>query len=47
MNKKVSVFLDNDILKKLHDKRAKLILKSQKNISLSNIVNETLRLYFK
>jgi len=35
--------LDDDLLKKLRTKQAKLVKKSTKSISLSNVINDTIR----
>jgi len=35
--------LDDDLLKKLRNKQAKLIKKSSKSISFSRVLNDTLR----
>jgi hypothetical protein len=43
MAKRVTIMLDDDLLKKLHEKQAKLIRESVKSISFSRIVNDTLR----
>jgi len=45
--KKVTIVLDDDIIKKLREKQAKLIKKSSEHVSFSRIVNETLRKHFK
>lgn len=41
--KRITIMLDEDLLKKLHEKQAKLVRNSTKSISLSFVVNETLR----
>jgi hypothetical protein len=43
MTKRITVLLADDLLKKLHEIQAKQIKRSAKSISLSHIVNETLR----
>jgi hypothetical protein len=43
MGKRVTVVLDDDLIKKLHEKQAKLIKESIESVSFSKIVNETLR----
>jgi len=43
MGKRVTVVLDDNIVKKLHDKQAKLIKESVKSISFSSVINQTLR----
>lgn len=47
MGKRVTVMIDDDILKKLHEKQAKLIKESTKSVSFSSVVNETLRKHLK
>ena len=41
--KRITIMFDEDLLKKLHEKQAKLVRNSTKSISLSFVVNETLR----
>jgi len=41
--KRITIMLDEDLLKKLHEKQAKLVRNSEKSISFSFVVNETLR----
>ncbi len=43
MSKRVTIVLDDDLVKKLRDKQAKLIKESAKSVSFSRVVNETLR----
>ena len=43
MGKRITIVLDEDILKKLREKQAKLLTKSLKSISFSSVINETLR----
>jgi len=43
MGKRISVMFDDDIIKKLREKQAKLIKKSKKSVSFSSVVNEALR----
>ena len=43
MGKRITVVLDDDLIKKLHEKQAKLIKESIESVSFSKIVNETLR----
>jgi len=43
MGKRVTVVLDDDILKKLHDIQAKLIKDSKAHVSFSGVLNDTLR----
>jgi hypothetical protein len=42
-NHKVTIVLDNQLMKKLRKKQAKMIQNSTKNISLSFIIIETLK----
>ena len=43
MGKRVTVVLDDDIVKKIREKQAKLIKESVKSVSFSHVVNVTLR----
>jgi hypothetical protein len=43
MGKRVTVVLDNDLVKKLREKQAKLIKETTKSVSFSSVVNMTLR----
>ncbi len=43
MGKRITIVLDDDLVKKLHDKQAKLIKESAKSVSFSRVINETLR----
>jgi len=43
MGKRIAIVLDEDLLKKLRDKQARLLTKSVKSVSFSRVVNETLR----
>ncbi len=43
MGKRITVVLDDDLVKKLRDKQAKLIKESVKSVSFSHVVNATLR----
>ena len=43
MSKRITIVLDDDLLKKLREKQAKLIKESVKSVSFSHIVNVTLR----
>ena len=43
MGKRVTIVLDDDLVKKLREKQAKLIKESTKSVSFSSVVNETLR----
>lgn len=47
MVKRVTIVLDDDLLKKLHDKQAKLIRESKKSVSFSRVINQTLRITLK
>lgn len=42
MSNRVTIVLDDNILKKLHDKQAKLIKETSKSVSFSRVVSETL-----
>ncbi len=43
MTKRVTIMLDDDIIKKIREKQAKLIKKSEKSVSFSSVLNEVLR----
>ena len=43
LSKRVTVVLDDALVKKLHEKQAKLIRESTKSVSFSKVVNDTLR----
>ena len=43
MGKRITIVLDDDLVKKLHEKQAKLIKESTKSVSFSRVVNDTLR----
>ena len=43
MGKRITIVLDDDLLKKLREKQAKLIKESIKSVSFSSVVNQTLR----
>jgi len=43
MAKRVTIMLDDDLLKKLHEIQAKQIKESTKSVSFSRVLNETLR----
>ena len=43
MAKRITIMLDDDLLKKLHDMQAKQIKESTKSVSFSAVMNETLR----
>jgi hypothetical protein len=43
MGKRVTIMLEDELLKKLHDIQAKLIKESKSNISFSGVLNDTLR----
>jgi len=45
--KRVTVTIDDDLIKKLHDRQAKLIKESTESVSFSRVVNETLRKHLK
>jgi hypothetical protein len=41
--KRITIILDNDLLKKLHEIQAKQIKQSSKSVSFSRVLNEVLR----
>lgn len=43
MKKRITIMLDEDLLKKLHEIQAKQIRDSSESISLSAVLNEILR----
>lgn len=47
MSRRVTVIIDDDLIKKLHEKQAKLIKEYSESVSFSRVVNETLRKHLK
>ena len=47
MARRVTIIMDEDIIKKLHERQAKQIKESAKSISFSSVVNETIRKHIK
>jgi len=43
MSKRVTIVLDDDLVKKLREKHAKLIRESVKSVSFSSVINQILR----
>ncbi|MFQ5439871.1 MAG: hypothetical protein ACE5DL_00250 [Nitrosopumilaceae archaeon] len=43
MAKRITIMLDDDLLKKLHEIQAKQIKDSTKSVSFSAVLNETVR----
>ncbi len=43
MGERISIVLDDDLNKKLHDIQAKLIKESQKSVSFSAVLNDIVR----
>ena len=43
MGKRVTVVLDYDLVKKLHEIQAKLIRESERSVSFSRVLNEQIR----
>jgi len=43
MGKRVTVMIDDDLIKKLREKQSKLIKASTDSISFSRVLNETIR----
>ena len=43
MSKRITIVLDDDLVKKLHEKQAALIKKSSNSVSFSSVLNEILR----
>ncbi|MFQ5782609.1 MAG: hypothetical protein ACE5GR_06095 [Nitrosopumilus sp.] len=47
MGKRITIVLDEDLLKKLREKQAKQIKESSKSTSFSSVINQTLRKHIK
>ena len=43
MSKRVTVMLDDDLAKKLHEIQSKMIRETSQSVSFSSIVNKTIR----
>ncbi len=43
MGKRVTIMLEDNLIKMLHDIQAKLIIDSKANVSFSGVLNDTLR----
>jgi uncharacterized protein YqgQ len=43
MSKRITILLDDELLKKLHYIQAKLIRESEKSVSFSRVMNDILR----
>jgi hypothetical protein len=43
MSKRITIILDDELLKKLHEIQAKLIKQSSKSVSFSRVLNDVLR----
>ena len=43
MGKRITIVLDDDLVKKLHDIQAKLIKESKAHVSFSGVLNDTLQ----
>ena len=43
MARRVTIVMDEDIIKKLHERQARQIKESAKSISFSSVVNEVIR----
>ena len=43
MGKRITIVLEDDLVKKLHDIQAKLIRESQKSVSFSRVLNDIVR----
>jgi len=43
MSKRVTIILDDDLVKKLREKQAKLIKESTKSVNFSRVLNDVLR----
>ena len=42
MGERITIVLDDDLVKKLREKQAKLIKESAKSVSFSSVINQTL-----
>jgi len=47
MTKRITIMLDDDLVKKLHELQSKLIKETAKSVSFSSVVNQTLRKYIR
>jgi hypothetical protein len=47
MNKRITIMLDDDLLKKLHELQAKKIKESSGSVSLSRVLNDQLEIGLK
>jgi predicted transcriptional regulator len=47
MGKRITIMLDDDLVKKLHEIQAKQIKESIKSVSFSRVLNEIVRKSFK
>ncbi|MFB5621207.1 MAG: hypothetical protein ACE5RC_08775 [Nitrosopumilus sp.] len=47
MAKRITVMIDNDLIKKLHELQAKMIKETTKSVSFSSVVNQALRKHVK
>lgn len=43
MSKRVTIMIEDDLMKKLREKQAKQIRESEKSVSLSSLINDVLR----
>ena len=41
MSKRITIMLDDDLVKKLRERQSKLIKKSEKSVSFSSVLNES------
>ena len=47
MLRRITIMLDDDLVKRIREKQAKEIKKSQKSVSFSGIINQSLRDFYK
>jgi len=47
MLRRITIMLEDNLVKKIRNKQAKEIIKSKKSVSFSQIVNNALKKYFK
>ncbi len=43
MGERITIVLDDELVKKLREKQSKLIKESAKSVSFSSVINQTLR----
>ena len=43
MSRRITIMIDDDLIKKLHERQAKKIKDTASSVSFSSVINETLR----